>query len=873
MRNSINVPPPEDFTSFSPSELFKFYFQVGRWTEDSFSDALQSYTRGKLVSTVTISKWKNKNVIPTRYSGAFLKMIETLAEPALAKRWTTAFETVWALHSAGRTARKPQSNMSTFSDEICALHRKWIEKLYCEKRPGDPFSPSEIYVPLQISDSETNISTPQNVESVLDRLTDGKENPGMSDWVFISGRPGAGKSMTALHMAHSWCEGSLFPIYLRGSHLSDIDIDIIDPVQPLGDSFSAKSYLKHFRASSFDEACIIIDGLDEINRGSLGVTHALSQFIAELENEQKVCAAHSKSLRIIAFGREVHMQVCANHLSTAGSRRFALCALDGTHREPINALNSTHGEDLRALWWKRYLAANGHVSDPSLPDFLTTEYDDFAEFGADPLLAFLICHSALENHDNSLPATLPHERVNAMTYASNKNEIYRSIIERQAKSARHLLDAKRFTSVLQLIALTVWQNGDGRNVSLQTVYDRIDAPEIEAAFQTLGLLNTPMQSPPDMLVTAFCYRLSHDKQQSEAGVIEFTHKTFAEYLVSTLLFDRFTEVVSAFGEGARFESALKDWIRVSTQGVHSPSLAGFCQEEAAIRFESLSLVDWDRALKMIRDHFYTHDSKTAGIGLISELQHANNLLLFIWSCLNVERQKRTDNCFILLNEGPNFNVADLKNIQSRNGLNLKSGSPIEPTLRDLSFLTQTLSALHLKTADMSQLSFSLGHVQNLICEDSSFAMTHWSHVKLSSSSFARTIFQQAIFHHWRAVDTRFSNCLFQGSRFQGSRFSNCQIEETYFSQCHFADVEFIASQFKNVVFDRCIFSQCAFSSDKTTASPLTAQFRHCTFMDMETSLRNIAPKNMINSISEGETEMMRSPTDSHNIKTALDELL
>ncbi len=124
LRKSITVPPPADFASFSPSELFKFYFQIGRWTEESFSNALQAFTRGKLISTVTISKWKNKNVIPTRYSGAFLNLVESLAEPDLAKRWTTAFETVWALHSSGRTQSKPPANAASFSDAVCTQHRE-----------------------------------------------------------------------------------------------------------------------------------------------------------------------------------------------------------------------------------------------------------------------------------------------------------------------------------------------------------------------------------------------------------------------------------------------------------------------------------------------------------------------------------------------------------------------------------------------------------------------------------------------------------------------------------------------------------------------------------------------------------------------------
>jgi uncharacterized protein YjbI with pentapeptide repeats len=174
---------------------------------------------------------------------------------------------------------------------------------------------------------------------------------------------------------------------------------------------------------------------------------------------------------------------------------------------------------------------------------------------------------------------------------------------------------------------------------------------------------------------------------------------------------------------------------------------------------------------------------------------------------------------------------------------------------------------------MSQLSLSLGHIETLICEDTSFAMTHWSHVKVTAASFTKTKFQQAVFHHWRVMDSHFMQCLFQGSRFQGGCFSGCQIEETFFSQCHFSDVEFIASEFKNVVFDRCVFSQIVFSKENDTGPIFGAEFRHCTFMDMETSVKNIAAENISNSISEFETGKLKSSGESYGVKMILNELL
>lgn len=863
MRKNIDVPPPADFASFSPSELFKYYFQIGRWTEESFSDALQAFTRGKLVSTVTISKWKNKNVIPTRYSGAFLKMVETSVGPELAARWTIAFETVWALRSSGRTQGKPLTAASNLSDAICARHREWITQLYFAKHPGEKFSSSDIYVPLQLCETGTEGLGPQDVEDIIERLDE--TNAKRSDWVFISGGPGSGKSMAALHAAHELCEGDVLPLYMRGNRLSNIDMDITEPAQPIGDSFSVKSFLKHFRASSFNSACLILDGVDEISQRPHGATKALIQFIAELENEQKACAAHDKKLFIIALGRDAHVQFFANQIFEGRSRRFTLCTLDGRARGQGDIPNFVQGQDLRGLWWEKYLAANGHDRDPSLPDFLSTEYDDFAELGGDPMLALLICHAALENQLNPTEK-LPHEQVNALTHAGHKNNMYKNMFERQARSVQPQLDRQTFISAVQHIALALWQKGEGRSVSLEAIYDCAQDAETRASLRALGLSNSPHSSLPDLLVAVFYSQFSEDGQEANQNLIKFTHEAFTEYLVSTLLFDRFAELISSIGETAAFERALKGWVGASKMGAHGPILADFCQKEAAVRFDALSNVDWDAALIIISNHFHAFHFESSGLALMSEIQRSSSLLFFMWSCLNLERQKRTGKQFDLPNAGPGFSVSNLKNIQPINGLNFETGSVIEPTLRGLTFLTHTLSALHLKFADMSQLSFSIGHIENLICEETSFAMTHWSHVKISTANFTRTLFQQAIFHHWRTEDTHFTNCLFQGSRFQGGRFSNCKIEETFFSQCHFSDVEFIASQFKNVIFDRCVFSQSVFSRDKGSDAPLGAQFRHCTFIDMEASLKNIPAENISNAIFE-------SKTKNDDIETALNELL
>ncbi|MEP3655763.1 MAG: pentapeptide repeat-containing protein [Litorimonas sp.] len=858
MRKPINVPPPPQFASFSPSELFRFFFQIGHWTEESFSDEFQAYTRGKLVSTVSINKWKNKDVIPTRYSGPFFKLIENVVEADLAKDWVAAFETVWALHSAGRTQNKPQPAPAPLSDTICFQHRKWIRGLYSETLTREPFAPSDIYVPLQLIECGQADYTPKDIEDVIDLVISTEERSSETDWILISGGPGSGKSMTAIHLANALCEEDIFPIYLRGSRLSNIDIDITDPEKLIADAFSMGSFLKHFRASSLKTACLILDGLDEISGTSHGPLNALNQLISSLEKEQTVCAAHDKNLIVFALGRDSHIQFASNQITSGRSKHFELLSLDGRFRNDGLHSEIILGEDLRPMWWRKYLTATGRPIDPSLPDFLTTDYDDFSEFGSDPLLTYLICRTALENFGNTPREKLPHEWVNEFTYASNKNAIYGMIVQRLADDIEHSLDSNRFLSVLQHMALATWHAGGGRSVPLKSVYDRIEDQETKLAFQSLNLSNNAGLMPAGASITAFYYRLSHDEQRSAEIAIEFTHKTFSEYLVSTLIFDRFTRLICAVDKPEDFESALRSWAALSYKGEHGPNLADFCQKEATRRYDSFSNIDWDAALEIIRKgikgiYFEGLDSNS-----ISQMQNASGLLYFIWSCLNLERQKRTKEHFAIPSKMSGFDTADLKSFQRPNTLKFQLGSLIEPSLTQQTFLTHSLSAIHFKSADMSQLSFSIGHIESPICEDSNFAMTHWSHVKVTKGNFIRSVFQQAIFHQWRVLESRFSDCFFQGSKFQGVVFSECELTDSSFSQCHFSDVEFLSAHMENVVFDRCVFAHCSFPRDNETTPEIGAQFRHCTFLGMETALGNIPNDNIQNTISQNITQIRQS---------------
>jgi len=130
-------------------------------------------------------------------------------------------------------------------------------------------------------------------------------------------------------------------------------------------------------------------------------------------------------------------------------------------------------------------------------------------------------------------------------------------------------------------------------------------------------------------------------------------------------------------------------------------------------------------------------------------------------------------------------------------------------------------------------------------------MTRWNHVRTSEVQFSKVFIQHSNFHQWRVEQSNLTDCLFQAVNFHGTTFSDCRFQDVFFSQCHFSEVEFLSTHFENVVFDRCVFSKSLFSTPKNIRSLIDLEFRHCTFLDMETALKDVPNEKLIGTISGG----------------------
>ena len=836
MRKNITIPPPSPLHSFGPSQLFRFFFRLGRWTEESFSDDFQTYTRGKLISPVTINKWKNHDVIPTRYSGALFKLIEDIFDPPHSKDWIAAFEVTWASHIARVEETDAHSVNRERSDNITARHNRWIHSLYEQEIFGETFSTRDLFIPLQLVETEHDEISLYEIDDLLALAAAGTTHKQMGQWGLISGPAGSGKSMLALHLANALAQTDVMPIFLRGQNISDIDIGDDDTNHPIIDSYSARSFLKHFRIGTKQTACIILDGFEDIGAAGRDSAKILSDF----RLEQNICSAHGKALNIIVFGRSPKITFKPN--PNYPIRQIEILGLDGRLAGTGGTTASLLGKDLRPNWWERYLEASHSKPDATLPDFLSTDYADFVEFGTSPFWSFQLCQMALASQGNSdLPA---HEIVNRFTYTMSGNEIYSRLVtqisENISNGCEKTIQPSEAVSVLQHIALAQWKAGFGTPISANQIFATIRDEETRRQFKAM---------------------------QNQTSTLSFqpcaTSETLSYYLIASLILDRFIEIINAIETPGKLNAALETWAAVSSQGKPNPQLADFCQKEASLRYshsgdKTLDSAKFDAVLRMIKNKLVPAGKATWGIDSVRDLSNSGCLLFFIWSCFNLERYNQTGVQHHFSESHYDFTLRDLKQIQPKHSSEFSPHSLLAHEAVDPSFLTPSLSALHLRSEDLCQLSFGMGHLEFGIFETSRFALTHWSHAKISNTHFMESSFQNAIFHGCRWIKSEFSSCLFHGSNIQNSDILDCQFTDIIFSQCFLDNVSFTSSSFENVIFDRCIFTQCHFTAQDQETSIEGVKFKHCTFLSMEDSKLKFLQTSFESCIFQSETGPLKA---------------
>jgi hypothetical protein len=227
--------------------------------------------------------------------------------------------------------------------------------------------------------------------------------------------------------------------------------------------------------------------------------------------------------------------------------------------------------DQRELWWTKYAACKAG-EEAELPGSL--KKDDIADLSAEPLLLYLIVLSGYHRR----PEHAGEVNRNAI-YA----DLFQGVVERRHAGLQPLpatieLQAD-FSEVMELIATTAWY-GDGRTASVEEI-QRHCPKHLKSAIKPYLESDTGIAR----LIAAFYY------QRTEPGgrrrdAIEFTHRSFGEYLTARRLVHMVEEINQELSKGSRHYDegkALEEWFELTHHAAMDVDLLRFVRDEIRLR--------------------------------------------------------------------------------------------------------------------------------------------------------------------------------------------------------------------------------------------------------------------------------------------------
>lgn len=414
-------------------------------------------------------------------------------------------------------------------------------------------------------------------------------------------------------------------------------------------------------------------------------------------------------------------------------------------------------------------------------------------------------------------------------------------------------------NVLRYMALATWHNATLRAVSIREIKRTIGDNSAVASDLDHLLLELGGETSAALL-TAFYYR--YQPRIFENGLhlndeyfeIEFTHRTFVEYLLATSLFDKFEELLGKFQSGSNHlnEDALMTWLKF-TQGVmQTREIAGFVIDEARLRYSKYRDFKWQHAksafdqLKNLRN-LNVIQIDADGILVSERLNSSAAALILCFGAINRAHFEATGQR-ATYDEGQNtFGEYEFQSSFVPFSLGIDGNEPTPDT-----FTIHALSGVDWKEAELPGFYASGGEVYGSKFRDCVFEASTWGDVsiletRLDDTNFRRSRFQDFAFKRLKDLGSNFSQSSFNQGRLHEVTFEDSCFEQATFLGlrcvgCEFTEVAFDYSNFYDSSFQNCTFNGCSF--DKTLLS--SSECKGCEFIDCSFDGWEIPETNFVN---------------------------
>jgi hypothetical protein len=302
-----------------------------------------------------------------------------------------------------------------------------------------------------------------------------------------------------------------------------------------------------------DPTLLILDGLDELSRAGQVGERVIQSFVGEITALQTTWnhGRDRAQLLVLLCGRPVAVDaIKADVRAEDGILNLWPYLVDrGEVTRPrhgkaveLAGEESLLEADQRRDWWEKYATARGQTNGAEAYELLRKR-KDLEPITAQPLLNYLVAFLASPSGGvSALPGHL------CTLYGQLLRRIWERGWEKQEQvPALKGVRFEEFTDLLESIALAAWHAGNTRSIRA-TLVDR----KLTADQRTLlsRLEQTTAGGILRLLLSFFFRPLGRDEVE---WTYEFTHKTFAEYLVARLA-------------GRKIEELTADWKEAGGRG-------------------------------------------------------------------------------------------------------------------------------------------------------------------------------------------------------------------------------------------------------------------------------------------------------------------